>query len=235
MDIFVKYVLYFFAYAFLGWVCEVIYCSILQHRFVNRGFLHMPICPIYGYGSVACILVLSFLIKYPVVIFFLGMFLVTLLEYVTSFVLEKVFKMSWWDYSKYKFNIHGRVCLKNSLMFGILIMVLMYGIHPLTVDLVNLFPETLALVVAFGLLTMMVIDTIFTTIKLTNFSKYLHEIATRISTVYKKRFENYSMRFPNLKINFSKARFVQAKQAFERLKDKLMGKNDEDNQNGTTA
>ncbi|UKI48764.1 MAG: putative ABC transporter permease [Clostridium sp.] len=102
--------LYFFTYAFIGYVCEVIYCSIPKKKFVNRGYLYAPICPIYGYGAVIVILCFDWLTKYPwgfVLVAIGGMLLTSLLEYLTSFVMEKIFHMRWWDYSNHKFNIKG--------------------------------------------------------------------------------------------------------------------------------
>ena len=108
-------ILYFFVYGFLGWCTEVIFAAFKQHRFVNRGFLNGPYCPIYGCGVVIVVAVLTPL-KENLFFLFVGSFLLTsILEYITGFVLEKVFHNKWWDYSNLPFNIKGYVCLKFSI------------------------------------------------------------------------------------------------------------------------
>ncbi|WP_236879572.1 glycerol-3-phosphate acyltransferase, partial [Clostridioides difficile] len=115
----IKYILYFFIYSFLGWTVESIGCSIASKRIINRGFLNGPICPVYGFGAV---IVISLLGRFNnvVIVFLLGMILTTILEYFTGFILETLFHAKWWDYSDRKFNIKGRVCLKNAIYFGVM-------------------------------------------------------------------------------------------------------------------
>lgn len=126
LDIYV----FFIIYSFLGWVCESIYCSAGEHRLINRGFLTGPFCPIYGLGALLILMLLSPLTDNFTTIFFAGIVITSVLEYVSSYILEVAFNTKWWDYSNYKFNIQGRVCLKNSLLFGILCVLLHFFIHP---------------------------------------------------------------------------------------------------------
>lgn len=98
-------VISFFIYSFLGWICEIIYCSILDKKFQNRGFLYGPYCPIYGFGAMIILKVLIPFSAHPIFLFVMGMFVCSVLEYVTSYVMEKAFHLRWWDYSKHKFNI----------------------------------------------------------------------------------------------------------------------------------
>lgn len=121
---------YFIIYSFLGWVCESIYCSILDRRLVNRGFVSGPFCPIYGVGALVILKILTPFSTDVLTIFLVGMILTSLVEYISSYLLEKTFQTKWWDYSTYPFNIRGRVCLKNSLMFGALSVMLNFVIHP---------------------------------------------------------------------------------------------------------
>lgn len=123
--------IYFILYSFLGWICESIYCSILERRWVNRGFVSGPFCPIYGIGALAILKILRPFSDEVLTIFFTGMILTSLVEYISSYLLEKAFQTKWWDYSTYPFNIRGRICLKNSLMFGALSVILNFAIHPL--------------------------------------------------------------------------------------------------------
>lgn len=120
----------FLSYSFLGWICECIYCSIPAKRFINRGFLNGPLCPVYGFGALLVIYCLTPVENSLFLLYICGMGVTSVLEYVTSWLLEVLFHTKWWDYSHYKFNIHGRVCLLNSLMFGALGVIVMKGIHP---------------------------------------------------------------------------------------------------------
>lgn len=132
-------ILYFFLYSFFGWLCECIYCSIPAHTFINRGFLAGPYCPIYGCGALAVLHILDpFGYSIPLM-FGMGIVVTSALEYVTSWGMEVLFHTKWWDYSSYPFNIHGRVCLKNSLLFGCMVLVVYYLIHPAIQEFVHLF------------------------------------------------------------------------------------------------
>ncbi len=132
--------LYLMIYSFLGWLIETIYCSVLNGHFVERGFLNGPLCPIYGFGSLFIFSVLDPYINNIFVVFILGMISTSALEYITSYAMEKLFKMKWWDYSEHRFNIKGRICLLNSVLFGILSVVLTEWIHPFVTSLVNGIP-----------------------------------------------------------------------------------------------
>ena len=129
--------LWFMIYSVVGWIYESILCSVAQKKFINRGFLNGPYCPIYGSGAVLVILVLGKLTN-PFLLFFAGALLTCSLEYLTSFVMEKLFHARWWDYSKRKFNINGRVCLIGAVVFGAFSTVLVLWIHPLVTKLTDL-------------------------------------------------------------------------------------------------
>ncbi len=120
----------FFLYSFLGYCCEVIYCSIPQKRFINRGFLYGPYLPIYGFGSLIVTILLDPLSSWPLAVFLLAFVLTSCLEYFTSWLLEKLFSVKLWDYSKHKVNINGRVCLLNSTLFGLLGLFAEYVVQP---------------------------------------------------------------------------------------------------------
>lgn len=174
------YLLCFFIYSFLGYLCEVVYCSVAQRKLVNRGYLYMPICPIYGCGAVLIILSMEPLYDRGMwyLVLILGILLTSTLEYLTSYVMEICFHMRWWDYSQRKFNIHGRVCLRNSLMFGGLVMLVMYGIQPYLKSWIDMIPS-LALYIVNGILLMaLLIDSIFSTIQHINVSKILAKVAS---------------------------------------------------------
>jgi len=116
-------ILYFSIYSFLGWVMETTYASIIQRKFINRGFLNGPFTPIYGFGAVLIIQSLKWIENiygnnYTSVLMciIISTLLVTLLEFITGFTLEKMFNSKWWDYSDYAMNIMGYICLKYSLL-----------------------------------------------------------------------------------------------------------------------
>jgi len=107
-------------YSLLGWCGEMVYCSLGQGKLCEkRGFLNGPLCPIYGHGAIVVLLCLDGGCKNPVLTFLLGAVLTSMVEYITSYAMEKLFHMRWWDYSRYRFHINGRVCLLNSTLFGI--------------------------------------------------------------------------------------------------------------------
>lgn len=120
----------FALYSFLGWCCECLYCFACDKKWVNRGFLNGPVCPIYGFGATIVVVLLApFRHRLPL-LFLAGMALTSALEYFTSWLMEKLFRTRWWDYSTYPCNIRGRVCLRNSLLFGLLSVVAMELVNP---------------------------------------------------------------------------------------------------------
>ena len=133
----------FVFYSFLGWACETIFCSFARKRFINRGFLNGPFCPIYGFGA---LLVLNLFGRYQddlLALFLLSIIVTSAVEYVTSFVLEKLFHLSLWDYSGRKWNINGRVCLRKSLLFGVLSVLMVRVIHPWVIQMFEALPPWL--------------------------------------------------------------------------------------------
>lgn len=118
-------------YSILGWCGEMIYCSAGQRKLCEkRGFLNGPICPIYGHGALVVLLCLHGGCKNPLLTFLLGAVLTSLVEYITSFAMEKLFHMRWWDYSQYKFHLNGRICLLNSTLFGLASVFLCHFANP---------------------------------------------------------------------------------------------------------
>lgn len=125
------YYLLFMIYATLGWIMEVT-CKLIQYkRFINRGFLIGPYCPIYGYGALLITILLHKYTNDPVVLFVMAIVVCGTLEYLTSYFMEKIYKARWWDYSQKKFNINGRVCLGTIVPFGLLGLLIMYVLNPL--------------------------------------------------------------------------------------------------------
>lgn len=168
--------LYFFCYAFLGWACESIYVSFGRKKVINSGFLHIPICPIYGFGAMIVVYMLIPIEQYPALVFILGVLVTSVLEYFTSWLMEFFFHIRWWDYSKHKYNIHGRVCLKNSLLFGIMSLFAIYILQPLVESFVGIIPDNIQLYLSITLLVVVMADFVISTIKVINLNKSIEKI-----------------------------------------------------------
>ena len=131
MDSIIKYTLMFFFYSAGGWLLESIYCSIGEKRIINRGFLTGPLCPIYGTAAlVMTILIYNPFKDRPLIIFLLGIVLCDIVEYITSYIMEKLFSARWWDYTYEFLNIGGRICLKHTLYWGIISVTFVRVLHP---------------------------------------------------------------------------------------------------------
>lgn len=125
-----NYILFFFVCAFIGWVWEVILTFIQTGNFVNRGVLHGPWLPIYGFGGVGILLLVGHLRKYPPLVFLTSALFCGVMEYLTGWYLETVKHLKWWDYSDIPLNLHGRVCLLSVLCFGLCGLFVIYIIYP---------------------------------------------------------------------------------------------------------
>lgn len=135
------YFLLFISYAFLGWCMEVTCKSIQYKKFINRGFLIGPYCPIYGWGALAITILLKRYMEDPLVLFVMSTLICSIIEYLTSYFMEKKYHARWWDYSNKKFNINGRICLETLIPFGILGVAIMYGTNPILFKLYNQIPQ----------------------------------------------------------------------------------------------
>ncbi len=133
--------LYFFIYSFLGWCTEVAYATVKERRFVNRGFLNGPWCPIYGVGVSAVVILLDGFRDSLLLLYLSSLVLVTLIEGMTGVIMDKIFHHKWWDYTGLPLNIGGYVCLPFSIAWGAACVVIVKGIHPLIERLVGFLPE----------------------------------------------------------------------------------------------
>lgn len=169
-------ILYFFVYGFLGWCTEVIFAAFKQHRFVNRGFLNGPICPIYGVGVTLVIACLEAFQSNLLLLYISSVILVTVLEGVTGWAMDKLFHNKWWDYSKLPFNIGGYVCLLFSLIWGVACIFIVYFVHPLIHQVLSLIPHTagIALIAILGIALLS--DIIVTTSAIVKFNQYLERL-----------------------------------------------------------
>lgn len=141
----------FFTYGFLGWCTEVAFAAVKQRQFVNRGFLNGPICPVYGIGVTAVIAVLAQFTDHIVFLYLASTVLVTVLEWFTGYILEKLFHHRWWDYSKMPLNIGGYVCVLFSFIWGVVCVLIVEFIHPFLYSLLLLIPRWLGITLLTGL------------------------------------------------------------------------------------
>ena len=166
----------FFIFSVLGYFAEVIYCSVGNKRFVNRGFLYGPYLPIYGFGALIVTIFLDPLAGYPIAVFLLGFVLMSALEYFTSWLLEKFFSVKLWDYSKHRVNINGRVCLLNSTLFGLLGLAAEYLIQPRIHFLLSSIPAEIKHYIATLLVALVASDTVLSVMKMKAFRDSLAHI-----------------------------------------------------------
>lgn len=173
----------FIVYAFLGWCTEVSYAALDTGKFVNRGFLNGPYCPIYGCGVVIVVTILTPL-KDNLLILFVGSFLLTsILEFITGFILEKVFHNKWWDYSNKPFNIKGYVCLKFSIYWGLACTFIMDVLHPIIYKGITAVPHLLGVVLLVIVMGAFAVDccvTVSTILKFNKRLKLMDEMAENI-------------------------------------------------------
>lgn len=187
-------------------------CKLVElKKFINRGFLIGPYCPIYGWG---CILIIILLNKYtndPLVLFIMAIVICSILEYFTSYFMEKLFKARWWDYSRRKFNINGRICLETMIPFGLLGCLIMYFVNPFFVSIYSKIPSNILIIISSVLFTIFLTDNIISCtimfkmkipkIKISKdnteeITEYVKSILAKRSFLYKRLMKAY----PNMKI-----------------------------------
>ena len=203
---FFYYMILFAAYCFAGWVVEVIYRSLTRRKFVNAGFLFGPFLPIYGIGAFLVIVLEHVLRDWPVALRLAAFGLViTLLEYMAGYLSEKIFKLTLWDYSEYRFNLHGRVCLRFSILWTLLAMGFVMVVHPEALRRVAMLPAGLVQIAAILFLLYFWIDYTFSVISLAAFRKgvaYLYEEYFNLSSLeiedILKSFQRLREAFPDL-------------------------------------
>lgn len=171
----VTYVLYFFFYSAVGWLGESIYCSVGARKWVNRGFLKGPMCPIYGTGALAMAITLTpiknldiripmfghDILITPVLVFIAGMIVCDIVEFITSVLMEKLFHARWWDYSNKKFNIQGRICLGHTFYWGIASILFLYIVHPIVVECFSNLFDSAAIIIFACVMVIFLIDLVF--------------------------------------------------------------------------
>ena len=170
------YFMLFFIYAILGWIIETTLVSIEKRKFVNRGFLIGPYCPIYGFGGLAITILLKNYTKDPIALFLMAVIICGTLEYFTSYIMEKIFKARWWDYSAKKYNINGRICLETVVPFGILGCLVMYVLNPITFKYLNMLSNSMLNIISAICFTIFITDNIVSYNVISSFTKTVKTI-----------------------------------------------------------
>ncbi len=213
MNTFYNYVLYFIIYSLVGWLIEVLLKFIDDKKFVNRGFLLGPICPIYGYGVLLIILLIGCNDNDLLSIFLKSIFICSVLEYFTSFIMEKLFKARWWDYSQKRFNINGRICLETMLPFGIGATLILYSIHPKIIYLVGLIPNRIKATLAVTLLVLYLVDNFISMRVMNKIKSQIKKEKTDNTTAIKSKviewIDNNSFWYKHIKNAFPKFRIME--------------------------
>lgn len=186
-------------------------CSIRAKKIVNRGFLIGPYCPIYGFGALSIIILLKKYMNDYVVFFVMSIIVCSALEYLTSLFMEKIFKARWWDYSNKNFNINGRICLINSIAFGVIATVIMYFVNPEINMIISKIPENTLEIISIILFIIFVVDYVVSSKLMLSFKDTLskvkldntEEITEKIKQVLKEK-SIFTRRivhaFPNVKL-----------------------------------
>lgn len=204
----------FLLYSFLGWIVESIYCFVIDKKFVNRGFLIGPSLPIYGFGCLIIVFFLDSFRENPFILFVMATLICSLLEYVTSYIMERIFKTRWWDYSEMKFNLNGRICLRNMLLFGILALIMSYIVNPFVMSILSKVNTTLVRVVTIIFFVLFVVDVLASSKIIYNIKGVgvtLKDGTEEISNKVKEKLRNSGIlnrrvvnAFPNFKIKLKK-------------------------------
>lgn len=232
------YIFYFFFYSFIGWFLESCYCSIRPKKWVNRGFLRGPICPIYGTGALVIMIALvplreltENLYLNELIIFAVGMVLCDFVEFITSYIMEKLFNARWWDYSNKKFNVQGRICLTHTLYWGTCSCLFVFILEPvIDLYLVGQISEVSRNILTYIFLTVFafdLLDTVFHALGIRNISSKFMNISQEISDfavyVYTEIGEKSGNNSEHLKNELS-AKFNEIYGKYQKLKNDLKEK-----------
>ena len=155
--LFSKYVILFFVYSFIGWVMEIITTFMSTKKIINRGFLIGPYCPIYGTGVLMIFFIAGFINDF-FYLFLISLVLCTLLEYFSSYFLELIFNIRWWDYSNEKYNIKGRICMRNLILFGIGGTIVLKFINPYLINIIDSLPINIINIVSLIIILFVLFD-----------------------------------------------------------------------------
>lgn len=161
----------FIIYAIIGWLMEVAIVSVKKRKITARGFLIGPWCPIYGFGALFITFLLQKYYEDPIVLFIMSFLLGTILEYITSYLMEKLFHARWWDYSDHRFHINGRVSLTTSLGFGALGLILVYFFNPFFLKIIKNIPTIIFNIIMIIVFVIFIVDIVTSYVIISNLKK----------------------------------------------------------------
>lgn len=153
-----QWMLFFYIYCFFGWIIESTYVSVCTGNWVNRGFMRGPVIPIYGTGAIIILFAVIPFRTSPILVFIIGTIAASVLEFVTGFVMERIYKVRYWDYSDKPFNLCGYICLFNSLCWGVLSILLIYLVHSWVEKGVLFLNDMVLLSIDSGISSLFIID-----------------------------------------------------------------------------
>lgn len=199
----------FFVYSFIGWCGEAAMAAVHRHKFVNRGFVSGPICPVYGAGAAAVAVFLPELKDQLFFLFLGGMIVTTFVEYLTGRILELIFHRKWWDYSDQRFNLDGYVCLKNSAVWGLCSVLMICFFDPLLCRLLVLIPRLAGDILLWILGVLLVIDAVGSGVavlglkkkqsRITQITEELHKTSKLLENALTTRIQKRMVKaFPNI-------------------------------------
>lgn len=244
---FTIWIFIFYIYCFLGWIVESSIVSVRTKKLVNRGFLKIPMLPIYGFGSVMMLFVSLPIKDKPILIYFVGMIAATILEYISAVLIENIFKIKYWDYTEDKFNFQGRICLESSLFWGVLSVALTLFIHkPVEKFVLSLKNNTISILV-FIISIIFITDFIISAKNALDFNKLLSFIdriktetenlklqienkskdykalipkVEKLNKDYQAFFIKFKNRYSNMLINYPRAKSLKFNDTYKNLKNK---------------
>jgi uncharacterized membrane protein len=196
MEIYVLsvFVFYLAIFSFAGWIAEVVFILATEQQLENRGFLTGPVLPIYGIGGILLVAFVQPYVHNPLLAFVASILITSALEYVTHLFLDKVFHIQLWDYRKERFNLQGRICLRNSVLFGLLSMLLIYVLFPLVTSIIGALPGVAAIAIASVMLGVLLVDTTNSFIGLAKIRPIVDRIKGNLSEVH-ARIEEEALEF----------------------------------------
>ncbi|MGN1181169.1 MAG: hypothetical protein ACI4SD_08130 [Suilimivivens sp.] len=168
---------FFFIYSFMGWCGEVCLAAVQKRKFVNRGFVNSPFCPVYGIGAVSFAIFLPELSENLFFLFLGGVILSSFIEFMTGALLERIFHKKWWDYSEIRFNFEGYICLRYSLLWGVFAVLLILFVNPLLKTVIHLLPEFIGTILLWVLFVLLVIDVLGTSLTILGMQKKMAQVS----------------------------------------------------------
>lgn len=208
---------YFIIYSFLGWIMESIFRSIIEKKVINTGFLIGPICPIYGFGACIMFLFLGNLKDNIILLFLISCTLLTLWEYIVGVLLEKIFNTKYWDYSDHKFNFQGRICLTNSIYWGILGILFIKFIHPFVQNMLGKIDSKLLNFIIMIASITFIVDIIVSIIKVKNIKVNLEKVE-KLNKEIKEKLKEVKLKAKETNQDIEKLEVVEN---LQKLVDKL--------------